>query len=89
MAIKFPDFLQATLVKPDYSGIGDIFSNYYAGKAMPKDDLIKAVQAQFAKPNAEQDLQASQLQNKIRTIQAKFAEPLAEQSLESSKLTNR
>ncbi len=60
MALSLPNFLAAQLVNPDYSGIGDSVSNYYAGKAMPKDDLIKAVQAQFAKPKAEADLASTQ-----------------------------
>lgn len=60
MAIQFPNFLGVPVRTPDYSGIGDIVQNYYAGKAMPKDDLIKAVQAQFAKPKAEADLASTQ-----------------------------
>jgi hypothetical protein len=64
MAVQFPNFLNVPVRTPDYSGFGDIVNNYYAGKAMPKDDLIKAIQAQFAKPNAEQALLAAQLGNK-------------------------
>jgi hypothetical protein len=63
MAIQFPNFLGVPLVKSDYSGIGDSVSNYYAGKAMPKDDLIKQIQAQFARPNAEQTLEGLRLGN--------------------------
>lgn len=63
MAISFPNYLSAQLVNPDYSGIGDSVSNYYAGRAMPKDDLMKQIQAQFARPNAEQNLQTARLGN--------------------------
>ena len=56
MAIQFPNFLSAQLSKPDYSGIADIVSNYYAGKNMPKDALIKQIEAEFARPNAETNL---------------------------------
>ena len=56
MAIQFPNFLNAPQIKPDYSGVGDIFENFYKGKAMPQDDLIKRIQAQFAQPNSEQTL---------------------------------
>ena len=64
MAIQFPNFLAAQTANPDYSGIGNAFENYYAGKAMPKDDLIKAVQAEFARPTAEQALLSSKLSNR-------------------------
>lgn len=63
MAIQFPNFLSVPVRTPDYSGISDIVENYYKGKAMPKDDLIKAIQAEFARPNAEQSLLSSQLSN--------------------------
>jgi hypothetical protein len=63
MAIQFPNFLAAQLMKPDYSGLGDIVSNFYAGKEMPKNDLIKQIQAEFARPNAEQTLQGLKLGN--------------------------
>lgn len=57
MAISFPNYLAAQLIKPDYSGIGDSVSNFYGGKAMKNDDLIKRVAAQFAQPNAEMSLE--------------------------------
>lgn len=63
MAIQFPNFLQAQIVKPDYSGIGDSVENFYRGYHMPKDALIKKIQAQFAQPNAEEALTHSKLQN--------------------------
>ncbi len=68
MAIQFPNFLAAQLVRPDYSGLGDSVQNYYAGKAMPKDDLIKAVQARFAEPNAKAALQGTQLENRHKQM---------------------
>lgn len=61
MAINFPNYLAAALVQPDFSGLGDSVSNYYAGKMKPKDDLIKQIQAEFARPNAEVALQGSRL----------------------------
>lgn len=57
MAINFPNYLGAQLVKPDYSGIGDSVSNYYGGRNMRNDDLIKRIAAQFAQPNAETSLE--------------------------------
>lgn len=56
MAIQFPNFLQAQLYKPDYSGLGDSVDNFYAGKNMRNDDIIKRIAAEFARPNAEQTL---------------------------------
>lgn len=80
MAISFPNFLAAALNHPDY-GIGDIVSNYYAGKSMPKDDLIKQVQAQFARPNAEQALLSSRLGNEKSQLEiAKFKREQAQQA---------
>lgn len=63
MAISFPNYLQAALYNPDYSGVGDVMENYYKGKAMPKDDLLKQIQAQFARPNAEASLAGTRLSN--------------------------
>lgn len=63
MAIQFPNFLGVPVRTPDYSGFGDMVENYYKGKAMPKDDLIKAIQAEFARPNAEESLKSSKLSN--------------------------
>jgi len=74
MAVQFPNFLSVPVRTQDYSGFGDIVNNYYAGKAMPKDDLIKAIQAQFAKPNAEQALLAAQLGNKKSGIDIRKGE---------------
>lgn len=72
MAIQFPNFLNAQTAKPDYSGLADIVSNYYAGKQMPKDDLIKAVQAQFAKPKAEEELKQTKLKNIYQELVNQF-----------------
>ena len=81
MAINFPNYLAAALYKPDYSGIGDAFENYYKGKAMPKDDLIKQIQAQFARPNAEEALTGSRLGNeKTRLENTKTRREMAQQA---------
>lgn len=64
MAVQFPNFLGVPVRTPDYSAVGDIFENYYKGRAMPKDDLIKAIQAEFARPIAEQSLLSSRLSNR-------------------------
>lgn len=81
MAIQFPNFLSSQIVKPDYSGFADIVSNYYAGKQMPKDDLIKAVQAEFARPTAEQSLTHSKLANQqLRQSISKAATEMREQA---------
>jgi len=63
MAVQFPNFLSVPVRNPDYSGIGDIVQNYYAGKQMPKDDLLKAIQAEFARPTAEAALKSANLGN--------------------------
>lgn len=64
MAVQFPNFLNVPIRTGQYDALGDIVQNYYAGKSMPKDDLIKAIQAEFARPNAEQSLLASKLENR-------------------------
>ena len=80
MAIQFPNFLGVPVRTPDYSGIGDIVNNYYAGKAMPQDALIKAVQAKFAEPTAEQGLLTSQLTNKKSQLEiSKLSQEMATQ----------
>lgn len=80
MAFQFPNFLAAPIDRPDYSGIGDAVSNFYAGKAMPNDDLIKRVQAQFAKPNAEAALAGTKLSNRKSQLEIeKYAYDLAQQ----------
>lgn len=68
MPIQFPNFLSVPVRTPDYSGLGDIVNNYYAGKAMPKDDLIKAIQAEFARPNAEETLKGLRLGNTGKSL---------------------
>lgn len=89
MAINFPNFLAATLNKPDYSGIGDSVSNFYKGYDMPKDALIKEIQAKFAQPNAEADLQSTQLKNAYQSILNKYLPSEKDQSLTSGRLSNR
>lgn len=88
MAIQFPNFLSVPNNKPDYSGISDIFENYYAGKAMPQNDLIRAVQAEFARPNAEQNLLSTKLSNrKSQMDMDKMAQDMAEQAAFEKKLS--
>lgn len=64
MAFQLPNFLAAETKTPDYSGLADIFQNYYAGKEMPKQDLINSIKAEFARPTAEQALLSSKLSNR-------------------------
>ena len=81
MAVQFANYLSAPLNKPDYSALGDVVNNYYAGKAMPKDDLIKRIQAEFARPNAEQALLSSRLSNQKAGLDIrKLAQDLAQQA---------
>jgi len=80
MPVQFPNFLQVAVRTPDYSGLSDIISNYYAGKAMPKEDLIKSIQAQFARPTAEQNLLSTKLSNRKSQIEIdKALREMAEQ----------
>lgn len=78
MAVQFPNFLAAQLVKPDYSGIGDLFNNYYGGKALRQQDIIGQNQAQ-----------AAPLELLMKQIQAEFARPSAEAALSGAKLGNQ
>lgn len=81
MAVQFPNFLSVPVRTPDWSGISDIVQNYYAGKAMPKDDMIKAIQAEFARPNAEQSLLGSRLTNKKNQLEInRMSQELAERT---------
>jgi hypothetical protein len=81
MAVQFPNFLGVPVRTPDYSGIGDVFENYYKGKAMPKDDLIKAIQAQFARPAAEASLRSAQLSNRAGQLNIqKLSQELSEKA---------
>ena len=89
MAIQFPNFLAAQTHAPDYSGIGDSVENFYKGYNMPKDALIKEIQAKFAQPNAEADLQSTQLKNAYQKILNQYAPSEKEQSLASGRLSNR
>jgi DNA-binding transcriptional MerR regulator len=82
MAVQFPNFLAAQLVKPDYSGLSDIFENYYSGKDLPRRDIIneyaakgapldylmKQIQSEFARPNAEVALQGAKLGNQSSNL---------------------
>lgn len=78
MAVQLPNFLAAGIQKPDYSGLSDIFDNYYAGKNMPRQDKINEYQAKGAP-----------LDFLMKQIQAKFAEPNAEAALTGVKLGNQ
>jgi hypothetical protein len=78
MPVQFPNFLAAQLAKSDYSGLGDIFENYYAGKAMPRNDIINKYQAMAA---PEDYL--------IKQIQAEFARPKAQAELATNKLSQQ
>lgn len=75
MAVQFPNFLSAQLVKPDYSGIGDALQNVlagYEGSQRPK--------------QLQQEAEARQYDNMIKAIQAKFAEPTAQAHLNQLRL---
>src|SRR5947207_5071980 len=88
MAIQLPNFLAAGIQKPDYSGLSDIFENYYGGKNLPRQDtineyqakgapldyLMKQIQAQFAKPNAEAALTGARLGNQGKLLSNKHAQ---------------
>lgn len=81
MAVQFPNFLSVTNRKPDYSGIANMYEDYYAGKAMPKEDLIRAIQAEFARPQAEQGLIAAKLSNKRNEVEInRMAQEAAQQA---------
>lgn len=77
MAFNLPNFVGQTYT-PDYSGIGDVIKNYFAGKEAPDQALIEQIKAQFAKPNAEADLASTQLKNIYQQIQNKFAPATSE-----------
>ena len=75
MAFQYPNFLGVPVRETDYSGIGDSVSNFYAGKGMrnnaktqEQDALLKAIQLEFARPNAEQGLIASKLGNQSTSL---------------------
>jgi len=86
MAIQLPNFLNAPAA--DYSGLSDIFQNYYAGKNLPRQDtineyqakgapldfLMKQIQSQFAKPNAEAALQGARLGNQGKSLSNRQAQ---------------
>lgn len=73
MAIAFPNFAGVPVRNTDYSGIGDAVGNFYAGYNAPKDALIKAIQAKFAQPTAEQSLLSSQLSNRAKQLEIQKA----------------
>lgn len=89
MAIDFPDFLRVPVTPRDYSGVSDAISNYYAGYNMPKDAMIKAVQAKFAQPNAEADLRATQLRNAYQAVLNQYAPESEKQRILATTLANR
>lgn len=74
MPVQFPNFLSVPVRTPDFSGIGDIVDNFYRGKAMPKEDLMKAIQAEFARPNAEEALKSARLGNQKSGIDIRKGE---------------
>ena len=102
MAVQLPNFLGVPVREPDYSALGNIFENYYAGKNLPRQDMIneyaakgapldylmKQVQAELARPKAEQELKGLKLGNQIKQAEADYALPNAEQFLLASKLQN-
>lgn len=77
MAFNLPNFVGQNYT-PDYSGIGDIVSNYFAGKNAPSEALIEKIKAQFAQPQAQADLQSAQLKNLYQQIQNQFAPATSE-----------
>lgn len=76
MAVQFPNFLNAQILKPDYSGIGDALQNVLAGyegaqrpqqlrdeaESRKYDNMVKAIQAEFARPTAEAGLELTKTQ---------------------------
>jgi hypothetical protein len=70
----FSRFLQ----NPDYSGISDMFSNYYKGYEM----------GQTPEKLAQERL-SRELQNRISGVQADYAGPMAQQGLQKSQLENQ
>lgn len=89
MPIQFPNFLQAQTQAPDYSGIGDSVENFYKGYNMPKDALIKEIQARFAQPNAEAGLESTKLSNINQSILNKYLPSKEQSSILSTQLGNR
>lgn len=89
MAIQFPNFLGVPINKADYSGIANAVDNFYSGYNMPKDALIKEIQAKFAQPTAEAELKKANLANEYQTLLNQFLPENQKQSLLSSKLSNR
>lgn len=82
MAVQFPNFLSVPAQRPDFSGLSDIFQNYYGGKALKQNDIInqskvkeapldllfKQIQAEFARPNAETALAGAKLGNQGKSL---------------------
>jgi hypothetical protein len=77
MAFNLPNFVGQNYT-PDYSGIGDVVQNYYQGKVAPSQALVEQVKAMFAQPNAEADLQKTQLENIGQEIKNRFAPATSE-----------
>lgn len=89
MAIQFPNFLSVPTTPRDYSGMGDALENFYKGYHMPKDALLKEIQAKFAEPNAKANLRSTELGNTHQEILNKYLPSEKELSLSSSRLSNR
>jgi len=70
MPLQSPDFLNAAIPKADFSGIANLFSNYYKGYE----------QAQTPQKLAQERLKA-ELQNSIFGTEAKYAPQMAESTL--------
>lgn len=81
MAFNLPNFVGQTY-QPDYSGIGDVVGNYFAGKNAPSEALIEKIKAQFAQPQAQADLQSTQLKNLYQEIQNQFAPATSQADIE-------
>jgi hypothetical protein len=89
MAIQFPNFLSVPVTARDYSGMGDAVENFYKGYHMPKDALIKEIQAKFAEPNAKANLKSTELGNTHQEILNKYLPTEKELGLTSSRLSNK
>lgn len=89
MAVSFPNFLAAPIIRPDYSGIGNAVNNFYKGYDMPKDALLKEIQAKFAEPTAKANLKSADLRNAYQEILNQYAPSEREQSLKTGDLNNK
>jgi hypothetical protein len=76
MAVQFPNFLQAQILKPDYSGIGDALQNVLAGYEGSQRPM-----------QLKQEAQAREFENILKGVQAKYAEPTAQAHLKQLQMT--